>query len=76
MSKVYTVDERQGILSPVVDFTFMPIIRVGQHLTEGISQINIILFIFDFLIETPFKGLFSFFEQWFFFLHAKREELE
>lgn len=76
MSRVYTVEGKPGMIAPVVDFFFMPIIRVGRHLTEGISQISIILFVFDFIIETPFKGLFAFFEQWFFFLHAKREELE
>ena len=76
MASVYTVDEQQGWLTPVIDFFFMPIVRVGRHLTEGISQINILLFVFDFLIETPFKGLFAFFEQWFLFLHTKREGLE
>ncbi len=75
MSREYTVEGRQGALMPVFDFFFMPIVRVGSHLTEGISQINILLFIFDFIIETPFKGIFGFFEQWFFFLRAKREEL-
>lgn len=75
-SKIYAVDERQGVLAPLVDFFFMPVIRVGRHLTEGIAQINIIIFLFDFVIETPFKVIFSFFEQLFFFLHAKREELE
>ncbi len=73
---LYTVGEKQGLLTPVIDFFFMPIIRVGRHLTEGIAQINFLLFLFDLLIETPFKGLFAFFDQWFFFLHAKREELE
>lgn len=76
MSRAYTVGERQGLITPVVDFLFMPIVKVGRHLTEGISQLNIFLFVFDFLIEAPFKGLFTFFEQWFLFLHAKREGLE
>lgn len=76
MSRVYTVDGKQGIVTPVVDFLLMPIVKVGRHLTEGIAQINIILFVFDFIIEAPFKGLFTFFEQWFLFLHAKREGLE
>lgn len=75
MSREYTVEGRQGALMPVFDFFYMPIVRVGRHLTEGIAQINILLFIFDFIIETPFKGIFGFFEQWFFFLRAKREEL-
>lgn len=76
MSRVYTVDGKQGVVTPVVDFLFMPIVKVGRHLTEGIAQINILLFVLDFIIEAPFKGLFTFFEQWFLFLHAKREGLE
>ena len=75
MSRIYTVEERQGLMAPIIDFLFMPIIQVGRHLTEGISQLNILLFILDFIIETPFKGLFGFFEQWFLFLQAKREDL-
>lgn len=76
LSRTYVVGERQGWLTPLVDFFFMPIVRVGRDLTEGISQINVILFIFDFIIETPFKGMFGFLEQWFLFIHAKRENLE
>lgn len=74
-AKEYSVEGRQGILTPIIDFFFMPIARVGRYLTEGISQINIFLFILDFLIEAPFKAIVSFFDQWFFFLHSKREEL-
>lgn len=74
-SREYTVDPQQGMFWPIFDFFFLPVVRVGQHLTEGISQINVVLFIFDFIIETPFKGIFGFFEQLFFFLNAKREEL-
>ncbi len=71
----YSVENRQGLLTPVVDFFFMPIARVGQYLSTGFSQINIFLFILDFIIETPYKGLVAFFDQWFFFLHSKREEI-
>lgn len=75
LSKTYTVEEKQGWLTPLVDFFFMPIVRIGRDLTEGIAQINILIFLFDFVIETPFKGIFGFFEQWFFYLHSKRENL-
>ncbi|MDP3941338.1 MAG: hypothetical protein Q8Q49_03460 [bacterium] len=75
VANLYRVGERQGLMTPVVDFLFMPIVRVGQRLTQGISQINFLLFIFDFIIETPFKIIFGFFEQWFRFLHDKREEI-
>lgn len=75
-ANIYTVEGKQNILSSVSDFLFLPFIRVGRKLAEGISQINLLLFLLDFAIETPFKGIFAFFEQWFFFLQAKREEME
>lgn len=72
----YSIEEKKNITTPIFDFLFMPFVRVGRHLTEGISQLNLLLFVLDFVIETPFKGLFGFFEQWFLFLQSKREELE
>lgn len=76
LANVYRVGEKQGMLTLLVDFLFMPVIRVGRKLTQGIAQINIFLMLFDFFIEAPFKFLFAFFDQWFYFLHAKTEELE
>ncbi len=71
----YTIPARQSFLSPILDFFFMPIIKVGRRFTEGLSQINIFIYVFDYLIETPFKEIFGFLEQWFFFLQTKREEM-
>ena len=72
----YTLINRANILSPLFDFFFVPILRVGRSLTEGFAQINFILLVIDFIIEAPFKGLIGFFEQWFLFVASKREELE
>lgn len=71
----YTVPARQSFFAPIMDFFFMPIIKVGRRFSEGLSQINIFLYVFDYLIETPFKEVFGFLEQWFFFLQTKREEM-
>jgi hypothetical protein len=76
IANVYRVGEKQGFFTFLVDFLFMPVIRVGRSLTQSIRQVNIFLFIFDFFIEAPFKSLFAFFDQWFYFLHSKTEELE
>ncbi len=75
LAHLYSVGEKQNVLTPFIDFLFVPIIRVGRRLTQSISQINIFLFLFDFLIETPFKVFFAFVEQWFKFLHEKTEDL-
>ncbi len=72
---MYKIGDKQSLFTPIIDFLFLPIIRVGMRLTDGISQINIFIFIFDFLIEAPFKSIFSFFEKWFSYLHTKREDL-
>ena len=72
----YKVTRRQSLFTPLFEFFFVPIIRVGQQLTEGIVQINFILIAIDFIIEAPFKSLIGFFEQWFLFVASKREELE
>lgn len=71
----YTIPARQGFFTPILDFFFMPVIKVGRRFTEGLSQINIFIYVFDYLIETPFKEIFGFLEQWFFFLQTKREEM-
>lgn len=68
--------EKESLTTIAFDFFFMPFIQVGRRLTLGMSQLNIVLFIFDFIIETPFKGIFAFFEQWFLFLRTQREKLE
>jgi hypothetical protein len=72
---VYTVREKTGLLTPFVDFFFMPIVRVGRYLAEGVRQINVFIFVLDVLIEAPLKGIIAISEQWFRFLHSKREDL-
>ena len=67
--------EKPNIKSVLFDFFFTPVIQMGRQLTENISKINIILFVFDMFIETPFKTIFAFFEQWFLFLRTQREKL-
>lgn len=72
----YAVDAKPGLFTPFIDFLFIPIVRVGRWFTDGISSINIIVYIFDYVIEIPFKAIFGFFDQLFGYLHTKREELE
>lgn len=74
---MYTIkDKKDNLGSLLFDFFFMPFIQVGQRFTSAISELNIVLFIFDFIIETPFKGIFAFFEQWFLFLRTQREKFD
>lgn len=77
ISQTYTIrGETHGMRSLVFDFFFIPFIQLGKKLSQGVSQINIFLFVFDYLIETPFKEMFAFIEQWLFFLRRQRDMLE
>lgn len=76
-ANMYVLKRRKDSLGSLLfDFFFMPFIQVGKKLTQAVSQINIILFVFDFIIETPFKGIVAFFEQWLLFLRTQREKLD
>lgn len=76
-SKAYNqTKEKENFRSVLFDFFFMPFIQLGRRITLTFSSINILLILFDFIIETPFKTIFAFLEQWFSFLRAQREILE
>lgn len=73
---MYTLhSDKHSFKDVLFDFFFVPVIQAGRRLTENISKINVILFFFDLFIETPFKVIFGFFEQWFIFLRTQREKL-
>lgn len=74
-AREYTLEEKGNILSPVIDFFFMPIVSVGKFLSQGIAKINIFILIFDVLIEAPFKLIFEIVEEWINFIKARKEEI-
>lgn len=74
-AKEYQIDERSGIFSPIVDFFFLPILRVGSMLSNEIAKLNIFMFIFDFILEAPLKVIFDFLEEWFRFIRTKKDEI-
>ena len=63
------------MLTPVYDFFMIPLVSVGKWLSSEISKINVLIFIFDFLIEAPFKVLFEVIEEWISFLKRRKEEM-
>lgn len=76
-SKVYnSTDKEGGVLSILFYFAFMPFVLLGKRLTLSFSKINIFLLVFDFIIETPFKTVFGFFDQWFTFMRSQRVKLD
>ncbi|MBI4185787.1 TM2 domain-containing protein [Candidatus Berkelbacteria bacterium] len=67
--------ERTGLLVLIIDFLSLPFLQVGRRLSLTVRQLNVVLFVMDFLIEAPFKLFLRSVEDWFAFLREQRDEL-
>ena len=71
----FRLQEKEGVLTPVIDFFFMPVLSWGKFFSTEISRLNFFIFIFDFLIEAPFKLVFEVVEEWISFVRQRKEEI-
>lgn len=74
-AKEYEVVDHYGFVTPIVDFFFIPILKVGRALSGEIAKLNIFMFVFDFILEAPLKVIFEFMEEWFRFIRTKKDEI-
>ena len=71
----YRLLEKDSIFQPLIDFFFMPILSLGKLFSEGISQLNVFIVLFDFIIEAPYKLIIEVIEEWMTFVRARKEEI-
>jgi len=71
----YRLVEKEAAAAPIFDFFFMPILSLGKFLSGGLAKLNFFIFIFDFLIEAPFKFVFEIVEEWISFVKKRKEEI-
>lgn len=74
-AREYEVIDRQGIIEPIIDFFFLPILYAGDLLSKEIAKINFFIFLFDFILEAPIKVIFEVIEEWIHFIRTKKEEI-
>jgi hypothetical protein len=76
ISNDYSLPESQNesFIDTLLDYLFLPIIKSGQWLSNQIAKINILSFVFDFIIEAPLKSFLEILEQWLHFVRVKKEE--
>jgi hypothetical protein len=75
-SKEYiVVRKRETTLGFLIDLFSMPIVRAGRWISQKSPKINVIIFFFDFIFETPFKSFVHIFEELTKFVREKKEEL-
>ncbi len=71
----YRLVERDSILTPIIDFFFIPILSLGKVFSNGVSRLNFFTILFDFIIEAPFKMIIDVIEEWIKFVRARKDEI-
>ena len=71
----YKLVEKENVLSPVIDFFFMPMLSIGKFLSTEVARFNFFILLFDFIIEAPFKLIIEVVEEWISFVKARKEEI-
>jgi len=69
------LSEKESIFTPLIDFFFMPVLSLGKFFSQEIVKLNFFIFIFDFIIEAPFKLIFEIIEEWIAFVKKRKEEI-
>lgn len=71
----YKLIEKDTVLTPFIDFFFMPILTMGKFFSSGMAKLNFFTFIFDVMIEAPYKLIIEVIEEWIRFTRTKKEEI-
>lgn len=64
-----------GIIRAFWVFMTIPILHAGKWMSGKFAQLNIFIFILDFVIEAPFKSFIKITEEWMNFVHEKKDEI-
>jgi len=73
--QLVVVEEKENLLTFLVDFFFIPIVGVGKWLSQKFSKLNVFIFILDFIIEAPFKVFVEIAEQWTRYVKERRDDI-
>lgn len=64
VKELLVIEKKENLISFLIDLFYMPIIMAGKWLSGNFSKVNVFIFIFDFIIEAPFKILVDIAEEW------------
>lgn len=76
VKELLIVEKKESLFGFLVDLFYMPIILVGRWLSNNMSKVNVFVFVFDFIIEAPFKILIDIAEDWTKYVKEKGEKIE
>ncbi len=74
-AKRWKTTQKENIITLITSLLTVPVIRTGRWLSQSFSSINVFVIIMDFIIETPFKLLLDFSNQFITYLKEKTPEI-
>lgn len=69
------IERRENIFTLLADLFYMPIILIGKWMSNNVSKVNVFVFIFDFIIEAPFKVLVEVAEDWTRYVKERKDNM-
>jgi len=75
VKELIVVERRENLLTLLLDLFYMPIILIGKWLSNNVSKVNIFIFIFDFIIEAPFKVFVEVAEDWTRYVKERKDNM-
>ncbi len=75
VKELLVIEKKENLFSFLLDLFYMPIIMAGKWLSGNISKVNIFIFIFDFIIEAPFKILVDIAEDWTKYIKERKDNM-
>lgn len=72
---LFVMSPRENIILVLINFFSLPILRVGQVISLTSARFNVFLYLFDYLLEAPFKSFLAVFEDVLGFFREQREEI-
>ncbi|MFA6194419.1 MAG: hypothetical protein WC719_01565 [Patescibacteria group bacterium] len=76
VKELIIVERKENLLTFLLDLFYMPIILVGRWLSSQFAKVNVFIFLFDFVIEAPFKVLVEIAEDWTKYVRERRDNMD
>ncbi len=67
--------EREHLLGSLFNLISLPFLDLGGRLSVGLSRLNVLMFVLDFLIEAPLKIIIDLIGEWTNFIRQKQAEV-
>jgi len=73
--ELIVIPPKENFINFILDFFYVPVVAAGKWLSEKFSQINVFVFILDFIIEAPFKLFVEIAEEWTKYVKNRKDEI-